>query len=173
MEPDPLQAIDAPHSPNEHHIRSPFPLESRPEPMVIMSRSFLETTDEEPRKRRRLANGGGSQDEEEGWNRDSYMALAVRVADLQAKIVNLSEDSKQLKGTNSALESRIAELKAQAVKDHSKLRKNTERHVAELKDIEKQHSKDVADLKTKHSAEVKDLQDQNAKYKRAIAAWDS
>lgn len=141
--------------------------------MVIMGRLIPETTDIESRKRRRLADGGGSQDETDGWNRVAHMALAVRVADLQANILNITNDYKQLKDINSALETDITELKVQAVEKHSKLRENTEHHVAQLKDLEKQHAKEVTDLKAQHSNEVQELQDQIVKYKRVITAWDA
>lgn len=148
MESDPRQAIDASHdSPDGHRISSSFSLEPRPEPMVIVGRLVPETTDNESRKRRRLADGGNSPDGVDGWNRDAHMALAVRVADLQAKILNITNDYKQLENINSALEIDIAELKVQAVEAHSKLRENTERHVAQLKDLEKQQANEVTDLK--------------------------
>jgi len=147
--------------------------------MVITSRSVPET-DGEPRKRRRLADGGGSQDEEEGWHRDAHMALAVRIADLKANALNFTNKFNQLRDINSALENDIAKLKAQAVEDHTKhevlqtkLRGQTDLHVAQLKDLEKQHAKEVTDLKTQHSARVKELQEQNVKYRRVIAAWDT
>jgi len=148
--------------------------------MVIMSRSVSATTDGESRKRRRLADGGGSQDEGERGYRDAHMALSVRVADLQADVLNASENSRQLKDINCALEKDIAKLKAVAVEDSSnneglrtKLREQTECNVAQLKDLDKQHAKEVTDLKTQHSARVKELEDQIVKYKRVIAAWNA
>lgn len=141
--------------------------------MVIMGRLIPETADNESRKRRRLADSGGSQDETDGWNRDAHMALAVRVADLQARILNIANDYKQLKNINSALETDVAELKVQAVENHSKLRENTEHHVAQLKDLENQHAKEVTDLKAQNSTEFQELQDQIVKYKRVVAAWDA
>jgi len=181
MESNSRQAIDAPHNcRNGHHIRGSVSLEPRPEPMVIMRRSVSATTDDESRKRRRLADDGGSQDAVEGGYRDAHMALSVRIADLQADVLNATEKSRQLKDINCALETDIAKLRAAAVEDYSnneelrtKLRKQTEFHVAQLKDFEKQHAKEVTDLEAQHSARVTELQDQIAKYQRVIAAWNA
>lgn len=174
MEPGPRQAIDASHScPNEHHVHSPYPLESRPEPMVIISRSVSETMDDEPRKRRRFADGDISKDGAEEWHQDAHMALTVRVADLQAKNFNITNELEKHENTNSALKVEVAELKIQAVDVNAKLLELTEHHAAQLKEIEKKYAKEVADLKAQHSIEVKELQDQNAKYKRVIAAWNA
>lgn len=175
------QAVDASHScPNGQHVRSSVSLEPRPEPMVIMSRSVSATTDGESRKRRRFADGGDAQDEVEGGYRDAHMALSVRIADLQADVLNATEKSRQLRDVNCALETDIEKLKAAAVEDSSnneglrtKLREQTECNVAQLKDLDKQHAKEVTDLKTQHSARLKELEDQIVKYKRVIAAWNA
>lgn len=180
MESNSHQAVDASHAcPNGHQARSSVSLEPRPEPMVILSRSVSATTDGESRKRRRLADGGGSQDELEGGDQDAHMALAVRVADLQAKVLNVTNDYKQLKDINSALEIKVAKLKVRAVKptecnfaqlrdisfdtldtniailkaraveDLSKRREPTERHAALLEDINFTLDTDIAKLKAR------------------------
>lgn len=136
---------------------TPRDWQRRPNPIVVESR-LTASMDGRSNKRRRFA------DDVEITDRvhveEPCMTLAVFMADMQAKVLDVNNAYTKLKDTNSALEKEVAELKTSAAEGYKgvlELREQTEGYTAKVDDLEKQHAERVTELMDEHAKKLMEL----------------